>query len=124
MHGFPFPHTLLGENPAPGQRNKHPSSVIAQMELGADLDLPTEAASHRAPPACARPGGCPRRGPRSAEPAAGLPVPIPGAPGLTAGRGCWQRHSASCEPCPGEAACQRCRWFEGKSKQRELLTRV
>lgn len=35
MRGFPFPHTLLGENPAPGQRNKHPSSVAAPTELGA-----------------------------------------------------------------------------------------
>lgn len=127
MRGFPFPHTSLGENPAPGQRNKHPSSAAAHTEQGAGRAARGDRVPLRT--LCPRPaGGLPPQGPRSAEPAAaGLPVPIAGGPGLIpGGRGCWQRggHRASCEPCPGEAACQCCRWFEGKSKQPEVLTRV
>ena len=81
MHGFPFPYTLLGENPAPGQRNKHPSSVAAHTELGAGRAARRDRVPLRT--LCLRPaGGLPPQGPHSAEPAAaGLPVPIPGVPG-------------------------------------------
>lgn len=77
MHRFPFPHALLGENPAPGQRNEHPNGAMAQAEPGQ-----TETCLGSQP---GLPGGC--RCPSQ---------------GRWAPRGCgrWQsgRHGAPCEP--------------------------